>query len=117
MSEDKTIKVCSNHSDYVVPLIWTFAFPRKEYWCPYCGYTSGMFGAGENVASSQELEERLKHYTEKTREFRSAASMVVGGGRRKKDDGSLYSLIDMDIKDREKLINIYENGWKKEQKA
>ena len=113
---NKTIKVCCNHQDYIVPLIWTFAFPKKEYWCPYCGYTSGMFGAGENVASTQELEQRLSRYTEKTREFR-AAGMMIGGGRRKRSDGSLYSLADMNTEDREKIITIYENGWEKEQKV
>lgn len=59
-----TMKVCSCHEEQV-PLIWTFKFDGKEYWCPACGYTSGMFGAGENVPQTPELLASLKEWTEK----------------------------------------------------
>lgn len=50
------IRVCSNHQGRPTPLRWTFAFPGAEYWCPYCGYTSGMFGAGYATESTPALE-------------------------------------------------------------
>ena len=57
MSEE--IKVCERHPERLTPLIWTFAFPGAEYWCPHCGYTGGMFGAGRWTPSTLELEGRL----------------------------------------------------------
>lgn len=50
-----TIKICSQHRHYQVPLIWTFAFIGAEYWCPHCGCTGGMLGAGENSPMTPEL--------------------------------------------------------------
>ena len=46
MCKTTEVKCCYRH-DENVQLIWTFAFPGAEYWCPYCGYTAGMLGAGE----------------------------------------------------------------------
>ena len=56
----KFIKICGNHEDYPVPLIWTFAFNGSEYWCPYCGFNGGMFGTGKNVESTKGLKNRLE---------------------------------------------------------
>ena len=42
----KEVKCCNRH-DENVQLVWTFAFPGAEYWCPYCGAHYGMMGAGE----------------------------------------------------------------------
>jgi len=50
------IKVCGGHQHRLTPLRFTFAFPGCEYWCPYCGYRAGMFGAGRNADSTLELE-------------------------------------------------------------
>lgn len=48
MQHDDEIKICNNH-EIQVPLLYTFKFDGYEYWCPYCGYKSGMFGAGKTV--------------------------------------------------------------------
>ena len=50
------MKICSNHRDYEVPLIYTFAWNYNEYWCPYCGCHEGMMGAGEEVEETEELK-------------------------------------------------------------
>lgn len=50
-----TVKICSNHEERPTPLVWTFAFRGAEYWCPYCGRTEGMLGAGESVPATPEL--------------------------------------------------------------
>jgi len=72
------IKICSHHQEKEkTPLIWTFAFRQKEYWCPYCGYTEGMFGAGENVELTKILTNRLKKYKKKSRAFLSARSSII----------------------------------------
>lgn len=71
------IRICSNHQEYQVPLIWTFSFPGAEYWCPYCGYTAGMFGAGERVARTPELEGRLMQYKEFSSEYLHAIGVRV----------------------------------------
>jgi len=67
MSE--TIKVCN--CDKKTPLIWTFKFSGKEYWCPRCGYTSGMFGAGINVPLTLELKQSKVEWEEKAKPYLS----------------------------------------------
>lgn len=63
---ENEIKICSNHNYYQVPMIWTFVFPGAEYWCPFCGATEGMFGAGQDVANTPELQTRLEKYKDKS---------------------------------------------------
>ncbi len=49
------IKVCQGHPERQTPLMFTMAFPGAEYWCPWCGYTAGMLGAGESVDATEQL--------------------------------------------------------------
>jgi len=65
----KEIKVCQ--CDKKTPLLWTFKFPGAEYWCPRCGYTSGMFGAGVNINSTPSREKIKKEWEEKTKAYLS----------------------------------------------
>lgn len=68
--DEGEIRVCPNHPDYQVPLIWTFSFPGAEYWCPYCGYTGGVMGGGGSVeVRTLELNEREKKYNELSEEY------------------------------------------------
>lgn len=60
--EPEAILCCPRHLEYRVPLIFTFAFPGAEYWCPFCGYKSGIFGAGEQVPATSELAARYEVY-------------------------------------------------------
>jgi len=71
MQHDNEIIVCTQH-EKEVPLIFTFKFDGKEYWCPYCGYTSGILGAGRSVQipDTNLLEEREK-WLEKSRAYLS----------------------------------------------
>lgn len=71
------IRICSNHPEYEVPLIWTFAFPYAEYWCPYCGAKYGMLGAGKLVPLIDELEQRHKQYKAFSDEFLHANGVQV----------------------------------------
>lgn len=52
----QTIKICEAHDHRPTPMIFTFAFPRSEYWCPYCGHHGGFLGTGVNVPTTLELE-------------------------------------------------------------
>jgi hypothetical protein len=55
-----TIRVCIDHQERPTPLIFTMAFPGAEYWCPFCGYQSGMLGAGERIELTPELVRRAE---------------------------------------------------------
>jgi len=85
----ETIKICSNHRDKEeTPLIWTFAFPGAEYWCPACGKHMGMLGAEEDVKSTNKLVKRLKNYKKKSKAYLRANSalccsyMMIKGEKR-----------------------------------
>ena len=64
------IKVCPCHTNQV-PLLWTFKFPGAEYWCPFCGYTCGMFGQGSDVPETDELREAYEDFSVKAESFLS----------------------------------------------
>jgi len=62
LATNETFAICKKHPEYEVPLIFTFAFPGKDYWCAFCGETDEMFG-GRRVERSQELDRRLETYS------------------------------------------------------
>lgn len=73
----KEIKICYNHQDEEqTPLIWTFAFPGAEYWCPYCGGRTGMLGGGEDIESTKELEVRHRDYKKRSKKYLVANSKL-----------------------------------------
>ena len=71
------IRICGNEHCVDIPLIWTFAFPGAECWCPVCGYTSGCLGAGKIVPVTPILEARLVEYEDLTREYLDARKTLV----------------------------------------
>lgn len=74
----KKIKVCSEHqAEQVTPLIWTFAFIGAEYWCPYCGNTSGMLGAGEDIDATPELVKLLTDYKKRSKQYLRGNALKV----------------------------------------
>ena len=74
----KEIKVCSDHQEeQVTPLIWTSAFIGAEYWCPYCGNTSGVLGAGDNVDSTPELVNLLNAYKKRSKQYLRGNALKV----------------------------------------
>jgi hypothetical protein len=58
----RQMKICPNHSDYIVPMISTLAFSGAEFWCPYCEHTTGWFGDYEERPPTMELVRRRKKY-------------------------------------------------------
>ena len=109
------IRICSNHSDYEVPLQWTFAFMGSEYWCPYCGADMGMLGAGEQVESTPELEKRAKIYKEKSGDFLHAKRSFYAS--RTKWEGEWVQPKDLPEKEKGRLAQLRKDGWKYETKA
>jgi pyruvate-formate lyase-activating enzyme len=73
--QPETIRICARH-EYVVPLIFTFAFMGCEYWCPYCGNAGGFLEMGETVPATQELVERLKKYIAAVKPYLKAISAL-----------------------------------------
>lgn len=72
-----TIKICDNNHDLPIPLIWTFAFPGAEFWCPVCGLTGGMFGTGEPVPETPALKAKLEEYERLTAAYLRARGSKV----------------------------------------
>ena len=77
MKKEKTILICENHPEEQIPLIWTFAFPGAEYWCPYCGYTGGMLGAGKEVPATPELIKKAKEWEKKGSKYLKAKGTFI----------------------------------------
>ena len=104
------MKICSNHSEYQVPLIWTFAFNGAEYWCPYCGCNEGMLGAGENVDDTEKLWGRHAIYKKYSEFYLEARSKLVCV-KFKINDG-MMDRKDMPADMERELKEIANNGWK-----
>lgn len=67
------ITCCRGHPEYLTPLVWTYAWPRMEWWCPYCNRHQPMFGfTGDRVARTPELEARLELYKVAARPYLKA---------------------------------------------
>ena len=105
MSEEKNgIKICARHQDYRVPLIWTFAFMGAEYWCPYCGFTGGVFGSGIQVNKTPELIKRKESYEESTKEYLHAQGTTYCSET--KWNGKFIKPGDLPQEEKEKLKKI-----------
>ena len=79
-ASDDEILICSNHPTYQTPLIWTFAFPGSEWWCPYCGTSGGMLGTGESVPKTPALIARSEKYEAMAAEYLHAMAVRVCSG-------------------------------------
>ncbi len=70
------MKICENHEEYKVPLIYTYAWNGYEYWCPYCGDHRDMFG-GVKVEETPELKKRAELYEKATEEYLNARGTLI----------------------------------------
>jgi len=92
-----------------VQLIWTFAFPGAEYWCPYCGYISGMLGAGEYRKLTFAERRAMVKYRHIGKEFleaksRTNCSSLIWEGKR-------ISPVDLPVEEKQRLKAIIDD-WK-----
>ncbi len=109
------MKICSDHRDYEVPLIYTFSWAYNEYWCPYCGKHEGMMGAGENVEETEELKKRLELYKEATKDYRHAMGVLICSST--EWEGVQTKLDELPEEEKNRLAEIRKKSWKLNQKA
>ena len=81
----ETLPCCPNHWRYTVPLIWTFAFPKREYWCPFCGWGSGMYADYAEENKTDTLDRRLAAFEKFSKEYLSAQALTLGAGVKRDD--------------------------------
>ena len=91
MDKLKQINVCPKDHP-VTPLIFTFAFNYNEYWCPGCGYLTGMFGHMREMSTSIELIAMHDDLKEKAEPFLQYQSSLRGA-KVKDDNGNLVPLV------------------------
>lgn len=108
------IKVCINH-EYKVPLIWTFAFIGAEYWCPYCGFTGGMFGVGKDLAVTETLIGRLTIYQKASKDFLRAIGSQHASSI--KIENKYYKPEDLPQEEKDQIAEILKKGWEQKVKA
>ena len=103
------MKICSNHPNYQVPLIYTYSWAYNEYWCPYCGCLEGMLGAGENVYETEELKKRLELYEKATDDYRHAMGVRICVSTMWK--GEQTKPEDLPEEEKKRLSDLREKGW------
>lgn len=101
-----TVKCCGRHKENV-QLIWTFAFPGAEYWCPYCGYMCGMLGAGEErELTFTEMRGMIK-YRHIGKEYLDAKATFNSTGTRW--EGEMISPEDLPDEEKQRLQKIIDD--------
>ncbi len=104
------MKICSNHRDYEVPLIYTYSWNYNEFWCPYCDKHEGMLGAGEDVEETKELKNRLELYKKATEKYRTARGTLICSETQWK--GKWVKPSELPKEEIERLKKIVSLGWK-----
>ena len=112
----KEIKICESHQYYETPLIWTYAFMGAEYWCPHCGNTSGMLGAGIEITETKELTKRHQAFIKYSSDYLHAcglsyASETMWKGKRIKPN----KLPKYEIEKNRKIIEDWQHNIKIEE--
>lgn len=106
-----TIKICSNHEEYQVPLLWTFAFRGAEFWCPFCGRSEGMLGAGEDVEETEDLIKRREIYKTRTAVYLDAIGTEICASLMY--EGERISPEELPQEEKDRLSIIRKTGWTK----
>ncbi len=114
MTKDTIIRVCPEHKKQV-PLIFTFAFPGANYWCPHCGNTMRVPTKDCEKELTETLQKRREANLENTKEFLKAAQMlnskkpILFGGRSIKPE----DLPETEKKRLQEVVDGYEYEGKK----
>lgn len=76
-----THKICTNpeNKHLTTPMIFTFAFRGYEYWCPICGWKTGMLGAKVEMQENTEMILIENAYKERALPFLKYMSSLNGG--------------------------------------
>jgi len=70
----KQMVICQRcqSDDKEIPMIGTMAFSGAEFWCPYCGNATGMFGEIAEVDFTKALEDVYDTYRAHAKRYLSA---------------------------------------------
>lgn len=61
---ENEVRCCGSHLDYPTPVISTFKWLGREFWCPHCGRKYQFFDGFKYFESSEVLENRGKEFLE-----------------------------------------------------
>lgn len=86
--ENRNINICHRDHENEVPLIFTFAFPGAEFWCPVCGFKCGMFGVIEMVPATEKLDKLEIAYRDRATPYLNYMSSKAGA-RIEDENGNL----------------------------
>lgn len=76
LNDSDQIRCCANHTDYPTPVIFTFKFKYKEYWCPHCGAKYEFFDGFKYLKKTTILEERLRLFEDISNEYLSCSNRI-----------------------------------------
>lgn len=105
----QSITVCSNHKNYLTPLISTMAFRGAELWCPFCGQKSDFLG-GEDVTFTEELQNRKLAYKAKYTDYLHAHGVTYASLT--EWEGKDIEPCDLPQDEKDRLADLRKNGWK-----
>lgn len=105
-----TCPQCNEDHATETPLISTMAFNGYEYWCPFCGYQTGMMGYKNRITLTPVLEKKLLVYKIFSNEFLSATGSQVCSAR--EINGIRVSREDFTPEFLAQMNAIVEQGWK-----
>ncbi len=105
----QSITVCSNHKNYLTPLISTMAFRGAELWCPYCGYTAD-FMAGEDAPCTEQLQSRKLAYKAKYADYLHAHGVTYASYT--EWEGKPIEPVNLPQAEKDRLADLRKNGWK-----
>lgn len=63
------IRCCGYHLNYPTPVISTFKWNHKEFWCPHCGTKYEFFDGFKYYERTAELAKRLDIFTQMAEDF------------------------------------------------
>jgi len=72
------IRCCGNHTDYPTPVIPTFKFRGKEWWCPHCGAKYEFFDGFKYFHKNEDLENRGRLFEGISLEYLSCSAVELG---------------------------------------
>lgn len=97
------------HDDKLIPLIWTFAFPGAEWWCPNCGQTYGMFDGYHETEETPELVKLREDFEKGTEEYRHAIGVTHCSSMQW--EGKQIEYAELPVEEKKRLQKIREQ-WK-----
>ena len=74
------------------PLVFTFAFNGYEYWCPGCGYKTGLFGHTQTMSSKPSFVKMATELKNKAADYLHYQASL-SGAKVEDENGELIPLV------------------------